>query len=115
MADGNEYNVLIAKESGKPIEIVYAAEGTPSIVQPSAIFAAAPHPNAARLFQSFLFTPQVQQLFVDEGGLRSLHALVKDKPGRVPLSAIKVWKDDPAAVEAQSEELKRHYSEYFKV
>jgi iron(III) transport system substrate-binding protein len=115
MADGNEYNVLIAKESGKPIEIVYASEGTPSIVQPSAIFAAAPHPNAARLFQSFIFTPEVQQLFVDAGGLRSLHALVKDKPGRVPLSQIKVWKDDPAAVEAQSEELKRHYSQYFHV
>jgi iron(III) transport system substrate-binding protein len=115
MADGNEYNVLIAKESGKPIEVVYASEGTPSIVQPSAIFAAAPHPNAARLFQSFIFTPEVQQLFVDAGGLRSLHALVKDKPGRVPLSQIKVWKDDPAAVEAQSEELKRHYSLYFHV
>jgi iron(III) transport system substrate-binding protein len=115
MADGNEYNALIAKENGKPIEIVYAAEGTPTIVQPAAIFAAAPHPNAARLFQNFLFTPQVQQLFVDEGGLRSLHALVKDKPGRTPLSAIKVWKDDPAAVEAQSEEIKRRYSEYFRV
>jgi iron(III) transport system substrate-binding protein len=115
MADGNEYNVLIAKESGKPIEIVYATEGTPTIVQPSAIFASAPHPNAARLFQNFLFTPEVQQLFVDDGGLRSVHALVKDKPGRVPLSAIKVWKDDPAAVEAQGEELKLHYSEYFRV
>jgi len=115
MADGNEYNVLIAKDSGKPIEIVYATEGSPTIVQPSAIFAAAPHPNAARLFQSFIFTAEVQQLFVDAGGLRSLHALMKDKPGRVPLSQIKVWKDDPAAVEAQSEEIKRHYSEYFRV
>ena len=115
MADGNEYNVLILKEGGKPIEIVYATEGTPTIVQPSAIFAAAPHPNAARLFQSYLFTPEAQQLFVDDGGLRSLHGLVKDKPGRTPLSAIKAWKDDPAEVEAQSDELKRHYSEYFRV
>ncbi len=115
MADGNESNVLLLKEAGKPIEVVYAAEGTPSIVQPSAIFAAAPHPNAARLFQNYLFTPEAQQLFVDGGGLRSLHAQVKDKPGRTPLSAIKVWKDDPAAVEAQGEEIKRRYSQYFRV
>lgn len=115
MADGNESNVLLLKESGKPIEVVYATEGTPSIVQPSAIFAAAPHPNAARLFQNYLFSVEGQRLFVDAGGLRSLHALVKDKPGRTPLSAIKVWKDYPAAVETQGEELKRHYSQIFHV
>ena len=45
MADGNELNVLLLKEAGKPIEVVYATEGTPSIVQPSAVFAAAPHPE----------------------------------------------------------------------
>jgi iron(III) transport system substrate-binding protein len=115
MADGNEYNILILKEAGRPVEPVYAAEGSPFIVMPSAIFAAAPHPNAARLFQNYLFTPEAQQLFVDAGALRSLHALVKDKPGRTPLSAIKVWKDDPAAVVAQSDEIKRRYSQYFHV
>lgn len=115
MADGNESNVLLLKETGRPIEVVYAAEGTPSIVQPSAIFAAAPHPNAARLFQNYLFGVEGQELFVNLGGLRSVHALVKDKPGRTPLSAIKVWKDDPAAVETQGEEIKRHYSQIFRV
>ena len=49
------------------------------------------------------------------GGLRSVHALVKDKPGRASLSSIKVWKDDPAAVEAQGEEIKRRYSQIFRV
>jgi len=115
MADGNESNVLLLKETGKPIEVIYATEGTPSIVQPSAVFAAAPHPNAARLFQNFLFSVEGQELFVNLGGLRSLHALVKDKPGRTPLSAIKTWKDDPAAVEREGEEIKRRYSEIFHV
>src|SRR5215475_313443 len=90
--------------------------GHASIVQPSAVFAAAPHPNAARLFQSYLFGPEGQELFVTLGGLRSVHALVKDKPGRAPLSAIKVWKDDPAAaVESQGEEIKRRYAQIFRV
>jgi len=115
MADGNESNVLLLKEAGKPIEAVYATEGTPSIVQPSAVFAAAPHPNAARLFQNYLFSVEGQELFVNLGGLRSFHALVKDKSGRTPLSAIKVWKDDPAAVEKEGEEIKRRYSQIFRV
>jgi iron(III) transport system substrate-binding protein len=115
MADGNESNVLLLKEAGKPIEVVYATEGSPTIIQPSAIFAAAPHPNAARLFQNWLFTPTAQQLFVEAGGLRSPHALVKDRPGRAPLSSIKVWKDDPAAVEREGEEIKRRYSQIFHV
>jgi iron(III) transport system substrate-binding protein len=115
MADGNESNVLLLKEAGQPIEVVYPTEGTPSIVQPSAVFMAAPHPNAARLFQNYLFTIEGQELFVNIGGLRSVHALVKDKPGRAPLSSIKVWKDDPAAVEAQGEEIKRRYSQIFRI
>jgi iron(III) transport system substrate-binding protein len=115
MADGNESNVLLLKEDGKPIEVVYAVEGSPSIIQPSAVFAAAPHPNAARLFQNYLFSVEGQELFVNLGGLRSVHALVKDRPGRTPLAAIKVWKDDPAAVEAQGEEIKRRYSQIFRV
>jgi iron(III) transport system substrate-binding protein len=115
MVDGNEYNVLIAKESGKPIEPVYATEGSPIILMPSAIFAAAPHPNAARLFQNFLFTAEAQQLFVDAGGLRSVHAQVKDKPGRIPLSTIKIMNVEPDAMITQIEEIKRRYSEYFRV
>jgi iron(III) transport system substrate-binding protein len=115
MADGNESNVFLLKEAGKPIDVVYAAEGSPTVVQPSAIFVAAPHPNAARLFQNYLFTVEAQQLFVEVGGLRSLHAGVKDKPGRTPLLAIKVRKDDPAAVVAQGDEIKRRYSQYFHV
>ena len=115
MADGNESNLLLLKEAGQPIEVVYPAEGTPSIVQPSAVFKAAPHPNAARLFQNYLFSVEGQELFVNIGGLRSVHALVEDKPGRAPLSAIKVWRDDPAAVETEGEEIKRHYSQIFRV
>src|SRR6267143_5306626 len=51
MADGNEYNIFQIKEGGGPVEPGYATEGTPLIVGPSGVFKAAPHPNAARLFQ----------------------------------------------------------------
>jgi iron(III) transport system substrate-binding protein len=115
MFDGNEYNVFIAKEGGKSIEPVYVTEGSPMIAMPSAIFAKAPHPNAARLFQSFLFTPEGQQLFVDIGGLRSVHAQVKDKAGRTPLSSIKIMNTDPEGLVTHIDEIKTTYSKYFGV
>ena len=115
MFDGNEYNVLIANESGKPIKPVYVTEGSPLVAMPSAIFAAAPHPNAARLFQSFLFSAEGQQLFVDVGGLRSVHKQVKDKLGRTPLASIKTMNKNPEGLIAKMEEIKTRYSKYFGV
>jgi iron(III) transport system substrate-binding protein len=115
MADGIEYGMFQLKESGKPVELIYPAEGTPLIVGPNAIFKGAPNPNAARLLQCYMFTAECQQLGIDHGGLRSVHALTKDKPGRKPLSEIKLMKDDAAAVEKLSTEIKARYSQIFKV
>src|SRR5580704_10918004 len=81
MADGNEYNILQFREAGRPVEPVYASEGSPMIVGPNGIFKGAPNPNAARLFQSFCFSREAQQLIIDVGGLSSLHPQAKEKPG----------------------------------
>jgi iron(III) transport system substrate-binding protein len=115
MADGNEYNLFQMKESSQPVEIVYATEGSPLIVGPNGIFKAAPNPNAARLFQSFSFTPDAQQLIIDVGGLRSMHPQTKEKAGRKPFKDIKTMKDDAAAVEKMSEEIKAKYQKIFRV
>jgi iron(III) transport system substrate-binding protein len=115
MADGNEYNLVQLKEKGEPVEIVYPAEGTPIIIGPSGVMKDAPNPNAARLLQCFMFSAECQQLMVDFGGLRSFHALVKDKAGRRPLGEIKLMKDDAAAVERQADDIKARYTRYFKV
>ena len=115
MADGVEYAVFQLKESGQPIEPVYPAEGTPLIVGPNAVFKGAPNPNAARLLQCYMFTAECQQLGIDYGGLRSVHALTREKSGRKPLSEIKLMKHDPAAVEKQGADIKARYSKIFKV
>jgi iron(III) transport system substrate-binding protein len=115
MADGNEYNIFEIKERGGPVEPVYATEGVPLVVGPNAVFKAAPNPNAARLFQSFCFTPECQQLVIDQGGLRSMHALAKDKPGRKPFKEIKTMKEDAAAVEKNAEQIKARYVKIFRV
>lgn len=115
MADGNDYNLLLLKEQGKPVEVVYASEGAPLIIVPSGVFRNAPNPNAARLFQSFFFSAEGQQLLVDEFAHRSFHSQIKEKPGRLPLSALKLLKSDPAAVLAQGEDIKARYAKLFRV
>ncbi|HZP70024.1 MAG TPA: extracellular solute-binding protein, partial [Pseudolabrys sp.] len=47
MADGNEYGLVLLKESGQPVEPTYPSEGSPTVSGPTGIFAGAPHPNAA--------------------------------------------------------------------
>ena len=115
MADGTEYNIFLLKESGQPVEAVYPTEGTPFIVGPNGIFKAAPNPNAAKLFQNYCFTPEAQQIIIDAGGLRSLHAQVKEHPGRKPLADIKLMKEDAEGAEKASEEIKARYQKLFRV
>jgi iron(III) transport system substrate-binding protein len=113
-ADGVDAILDQLKEQGAPIEFVYAAEGTPLITTPGGVFQSAPNPNAARLFYAFLCTPEGQQIFV-EANRHSPHPHVRPKAGRTPLSVVKLIRSDPAAVEAESEEVKARYAKLFRV
>src|SRR3979490_1645261 len=115
MADGNEYGIVLLKEAGQPVEPVYPTEGTPTISGPTGIFATAPHPNAARLFQAWLHTRETQQFFTDYTAQYSVHAQVQSKPGRRKISEIKLMKEDAAGVEAAAEEIKTRYARLFRV
>jgi len=115
MADGNEYNIFQLKESEQPVEPVYPTEGVPLITGPNGVFKEAPNPNAARLFQSYMFSVEAQQLMTDAGGLRSIHPMVKEKAGRKPFREVKAMKDDPVAVEAAADDIKARYTKYFHV
>jgi iron(III) transport system substrate-binding protein len=115
MADGNEYNAVLLKEAGQPVEPVYPAEGTPTISGPTGIFVSAPHPNAARLFQAWLHTRQTQQFFTDFTAQYSVHPQVQAKPGRRSIADIKLMKEDPAGVEKMAEEIKTRYARLFRV
>jgi iron(III) transport system substrate-binding protein len=115
MADGLEYLLLLMKEKGSPIEIVYPSEGTPFLSGSAAIADKAPHPNAARLLISFLFSGDTQQFMSDVGGLRSFHPDVTLKEGRKPIAEIKLMKSDPETQERETETIKQKYVEYFGI
>ena len=113
MVDGNEYNVFIEMNNKSPVKPIYAVEGTPFISSPTAIFAKSPHPNAARVFENFIYTPKVQQMMVDVGGQRSAHPEVKEPADRTPLAQIKLLPDDPAGMMPQVADIKKKYTAIF--
>jgi iron(III) transport system substrate-binding protein len=113
-ADGLEYVHILLKEGGAPIEIVYPTEGTPFVPGCEGIAQNAPHPNAAKLFMSYMISRATQQYLVDVAGLRSFNPDVTLKPDRKRLSAIKLLPSDPVAQEAATE-IKKKYSEYFGI
>jgi iron(III) transport system substrate-binding protein len=114
-ADGNEYNIVLLKEAGRPLEPIYPTEGTPTVTGPTGIFVSAPHPNAARLFQAWLHARETQQFLVDFSAQQSVHRQVQVKLGRKRLSDIKLMKEDAAGVEKMSEEIKTKYAQLFRV
>jgi iron(III) transport system substrate-binding protein len=107
--------VIRYKEDKQPIEIVYPSEGTPLAAGPSAIFKAAPNPNAAKLFQNWMHSREAQQFLVDWARQYSPHGQTVEKPGVRPLKDIKLMKEDPAGVAKTADEVKKRYAQIFKV
>jgi iron(III) transport system substrate-binding protein len=113
MAGGNEYVVFQLQSQGSPLVLVYPPEGTPFETSPAAVFKEAPHPNAARLFYQYLFSRETQQMLVDFGGLRSVRAGLREPSNRVPITRIRLFRDDPQGVLRTSDEMKTRYAQYF--
>jgi iron(III) transport system substrate-binding protein len=113
MVEGSDYVLYDQRDKGSPVEAIYPIEGTPIIPIPTAVMAKAPHPNAARLFQSFLYTLEAQQMLVDVGNSRAFHPQAREKPGRKTLAELALWRADPAALLDAYEEVRRKYTEIF--
>ena len=56
-----------------------------------------------------------QSFIVNLSGQYPANKRVKTKEGRPPLSQIKTFKEDPAEVEKQADQIKAQYAKYFKV
>jgi iron(III) transport system substrate-binding protein len=115
MVDGGHYNVMQHKEKGAPLELVYPTEGAPYVSNPSAIFKAAPHPNAAKLMHNWMMSAEGQEKMFDFTYSFTMHQGLKPKPGFKSLKDIKTMKEDPEAIVNQAEEIKAKYTSYFKV
>jgi iron(III) transport system substrate-binding protein len=115
MIDGAGYLVIRDKEAGKPVDVIYPAEGTPLATSPSVLMKGAPNPNAAKLFHNWMHSREGQQILIDFARQYSPHAQAVEKPGVRKLADIKLMKEDPEGVEKSADEVKRRYTGIFKV
>jgi iron(III) transport system substrate-binding protein len=115
MIDGAGYLVIRNKEAGQPVDVIYPTEGTPLATSPSVLMKGAPNPNAAKLFHNWMHSRDGQQILIDFARQYSPHSQAVEKPGVRKLADIKLMKEDPEGVEKSADEVKRHYSEIFKV
>ncbi len=90
VAASSATSTLHAADQGNPLAALYPADGALLIAAASAIPAAAPHPNAARLFIEFLQTEQVAQIAVQRRA-ESLRPEVVPLAGAKPFTEIKTF------------------------
>ena len=81
---------LHAADQGNPLAVMYPTDGALLIVSASAIPAAAPHPNAARLFMEFLQSEDVARIAAKERA-ESLRPEVTPLPGAKPFTEFKTF------------------------
>ena len=75
----------------------------------------APKSQRGKTISELVFQLETQQMLVEMFAHRSFHAQVKEKGEHIPLANLKLLKADPAAVQAQSEEIKARYTRIFGV
>jgi iron(III) transport system substrate-binding protein len=111
--NGAEYFYYRTQKRGNPIKIIYPKEGVPLIVSPVAIAKDAPHPNAARLFNEFVFAKESQQMLADKEGLYTGHPDVTYPADKPKLKDLKLLPPDAAELEKRNAEIKKRFVEYF--
>ena len=108
------YNNFGPMKKGEPIALVNPPQGLPFIVSPQAIFAKAPHPNAAKVFSDWLFSVEAQQILVNHG-LYSGHPDVTYPKGLIPLKELKLIVVSPEESVEMREPVRKRFREKFGV
>ena len=98
------------------IKAVFPTSGVPLIIAPTGILKDAPHPNAARLFQDYLLSAEVQTLMQDTTGQYSLRDDVAPIKYLPPLKDLNIWStlDKVAYIGDHQRELQDEFASYFK-
>ena len=116
MVDGAGYLVIRDKEAGKPVEVVYPAEGTPVATEPErGVQGRAQSECRAAVLQLDARRARASRSWSTGRGNIRAHKQTVEKPGVRKLADIKLMKEDPEGVEKGAEEIKKRYAQIFKV
>jgi iron(III) transport system substrate-binding protein len=102
-----------ARKQGHPIDTIYPTDGTFIIPSPTAIIKGGAHPNAAKLFASFMVSEEAQKLFPVNGGYAARTDIDPPK-GNPRLGDVKPMPIDYAQIEKDSAGVKKKFNEIFQ-
>ena len=111
---GASYTVFSFIQRGEPIRMLIPKEGVPIINAANALLRKAPHPNAAKVFNDFLFSAEIQQ-FLANLGLYVGHPDVKYPKGLPPLKTLKRINIPSMEVKEKTKEIRRKFREIMGV
>ena len=115
MADGNDYNLIQLMEARQSCAGRLSDRGHAHDHRPDRHLQVRTQSECRAPVPELAAFAEAQQILVDFAAQHSLHAQVKEKPGRRKLSEIKLMRDDPAGVEKAAEEIKTRYAQLFKI
>lgn len=101
------------RKKGHPMKTLYPADGVFVIPSPTSVIKGSPHPNAAKLFATFMLSEPVQKLF-PEGGGYAARVDIAPPAGAPSLKDIKIIPIDYAYIEKESGRIKRKFNEIFQ-
>ena len=108
-----DFMVREEKDAGSPVDHIWPKEGAILIPTPIGILKGAKNPDGAKSFLRYLYSPDGQRLFVQQGYVPVLPGI--DGPKGVPPEKLEVLLTDQAYIGKHREELKAKYREMFEL
>jgi iron(III) transport system substrate-binding protein len=108
-----DFMVREAKAAGSPVDHIWPKEGAILVPTPVGILKGAKNPEGARAFLRYLYSPEGQRLFAQQGYVPVLPGI--EGPKGVPSEKLEVVLTDQAYIGKHREELKAKYRELFEL
>lgn len=111
------HDVLAAKESGSPIDVVFPEEGVPVTTEPIAIINSTEEEELCKLFVDFVLSVQGQE-FIASKGITPIRSDIDAPLGMISpkdLQEEQIIISDPVKLLAKAEDVKIKFSEIFNV
>ncbi|MCK6452133.1 MAG: extracellular solute-binding protein [Alphaproteobacteria bacterium] len=104
----SEFNILVSKLDGNPVEAVYPSDGTALIIDANGIIKGGPNLENARKFIDFISSAQAHKILVDLDKRRSARKDVTPPPGLADAQSIKTFAyDTVGAAKNRNENLEK--------
>ncbi len=108
-----DFMVREEKAAGSPVDHIWPKEGAILVPTPIGILKGAKNPEGGKAFLRYLYSPEGQRLFVQQGYVPVLPGI--EGPKGVPPEKLEVILTDQAYIGSHREELKAKYRELFEL